>query len=179
MSAASGTAGLAACQPASLRVTINANAAGGAAGSTYYPVNFTNTSGSACGMYGYPGVSLVTAGDSAARQIGAAAQRNPAFGQQPVRLAAGGVAHAWLQVAEGGKSTTKWEDLPPVSAVNPIRAVKPGATVLLSGTDNRKQEQVVLASQRYGRGKALAMPIQDSFLWYMNPKLPVSDNEGK
>jgi uncharacterized membrane protein len=86
-----------------------------------------------------------------------------------------GAVYPVTQVAEGGKSTTKWEDLPPVSAVNPIHAVKPGATVLLSGTDNRKQEQVVLAYQRYGRGKALAMPIQDSFLWYMNPKLPVSD----
>src|ERR1035441_9385001 len=114
MSAASGTAGLAACQPASLRVAINANAAGGAAGSTYYPVNFTNTSGSACGMYGYPGVSLVTAGDNAGRQIGAAAQRNPAFGKQPGRLAAGGVAHAWLQVAEAGNY--------PPSACKPVTA---------------------------------------------------------
>jgi uncharacterized membrane protein len=86
-----------------------------------------------------------------------------------------GVVYPVTQVAEGDKSATKWDDLPPVSAVNPIHAVKPGATVLLSGTDNRKQEQVVLAYQRYGRGKALAMPIQDSFLWYMNPKLPVSD----
>jgi hypothetical protein len=126
MSAASGTAGLAACQPASLRVAINANAAGGAAGSTYYPVNFTNTSGSACGMYGYPGVSLVTAGDNAGRQIGAAAQRNPAFGKQPVRLAAGGVAHAWLQVAEAGNY--------PPSACKPVtahwlRVFAPGQTV--------------------------------------------------
>jgi uncharacterized membrane protein len=79
------------------------------------------------------------------------------------------------QIADGGKSTTRWEDLPPVTAVNPIHAVKPGATVLLSGTDNRKQEQVILASQRYGRGKALAMPIQDSFLWYMNKTVAVTD----
>jgi hypothetical protein len=126
MSAAAGTAALAACQPASLRVAINANAAGGAAGSTYYPVNFTNTSGSACGMYGYPGVSLVTAGDNAGRQIGAAAQRNPAVGKQPVRLAAGGVAHAWLQVAEAGNY--------PPSACKPVtahwlRVFAPGQTV--------------------------------------------------
>jgi hypothetical protein len=86
-----------------------------------------------------------------------------------------GAVYPVTQVAEGDKSTTKWSDLPPVSAVNPIHAVKPGATVLLGGTDNRKQEQVVLAYQRYGRGKALAMPIQDSFLWYMNPKVPVGD----
>jgi len=128
MSAASGTAGLAVCQPSALRVTIDANAAGGAAGSTYYPVDFTNTAGSACGMYGYPGVSLVTAGDNAGRPIGAAAQRNPAFGQQPVRLAAGGVAHAWLQVAEAGNY--------PPSACKPVtahwlRVFVPGQTVAL------------------------------------------------
>jgi hypothetical protein len=47
--------------------------------------------------------------------------------------------------------------------------------VLLSATDNRRQEQVVLAVQRYGRGKAIAMPIQDSYQWYFNAKLPVGD----
>ena len=96
---APGLNGLAACQSASLQVTVNASQAGSAAGSTYYPVEFTNTSSSACGMYGYPGVSFVTAGSSAGTQIGAAAQENPAFGKLAVRLAPGGVAHAWLQVA--------------------------------------------------------------------------------
>ena len=39
-SAASGTAGLALCQPSSLQVTVNTSQAGGAAGSTYLPVDF-------------------------------------------------------------------------------------------------------------------------------------------
>ncbi|MGH3257619.1 MAG: DUF4232 domain-containing protein [Streptosporangiaceae bacterium] len=94
--------GLAVCQSGSLRVTVNTAAAGAAAGSTYYPVDFTNTSGSACGMYGYPGVSFVTAGSGTGAQVGAAAQENPAFGKLAVRLAPGGVAHAWLQVAAAG-----------------------------------------------------------------------------
>jgi hypothetical protein len=98
--AASGTAGLALCQPSSLQVTVNASQAGGAAGSTYYPVDFANTSSSPCGLYGYPGMSFVTAGDGGGSQIGAAAQENPGFGKVPVRLAAGGMAHAWLQVAQ-------------------------------------------------------------------------------
>ena len=55
-----------------------------------------------------------------------------------------------------------------MSSVNSIRLVKPGATVLLTGIDNRKQDQIVLAYQRYGRGKAIAMPIQDSWLWRMD-----------
>ena len=69
-------------------VTVNASQAGGAAGSTYVPVDFSNTSGSPCGLYGYPGMSFVTAGDGSGSQIGAAAQENPSFGKVPVQLAA-------------------------------------------------------------------------------------------
>jgi hypothetical protein len=98
----SSASGLAVCQSSSLHVTVNAAAAGAAAGSTYIPVDFTNTSGSACGMYGYPGVSFVTAGSGAGTQVGAAAQENPAYGKLAVRLAPGGVAHAWLQVGTAG-----------------------------------------------------------------------------
>ena len=50
----------------------------------------------------------------------------------------------------------------------PVRRVKPGATPLLTATDDDRQEQVVLAYQRYGRGKAVAFPIQDSWIWKMD-----------
>jgi hypothetical protein len=107
-------------------LTVTCSEAGTAAGSTYYPVDFTNASSSACGMYGYPGMSFVTANDSSGRQIGAAAKQNPQFGRQPVRLAAGGVAHAWLQVADAGNY--------PASACQPVtarwlRVFTPGETV--------------------------------------------------
>ena len=94
----SGVAGLAACRSASLKVTVDDSQASGAAGSTYYPLDFTNTSATACQLYGYPGVSFVTAGTGAGQQIGAAAQRSRAFAKVTVRLAPGGAAHAWLQV---------------------------------------------------------------------------------
>lgn len=81
-------------------MTVDTSAADAAAGSTYYPLDFTNTSSAACAMIGYPGVSFVTAANGAGQQIGAAAQRNPGFSTTAVRLAAGGQAHAWLQVAE-------------------------------------------------------------------------------
>jgi hypothetical protein len=89
---------LAACRTASLRITIDDSRASGAAGSTYYPLNFTNTSAAPCGLYGYPGISFATAPASTGAQIGAAARRNGAFAKVAVRLAAGGTAHAWLQV---------------------------------------------------------------------------------
>ena len=105
---------LATCRSTSLRITVDVSQAGGAAGSTYYPVNFTNTSASACRMYGYPGMSFVTADANTGRQIGAAAQRDPQFGKQTVRLAAGGAAHACLQVADAGNY--------PASTCRPVTA---------------------------------------------------------
>jgi uncharacterized membrane protein len=88
----------------------------------------------------------------------------------------GGVGHAVTQLgATEQASAAIWDKLPGVTSVNVLRAVKPGGTVLLSGTDERKREQVVLAYQRYGRGKAIAFPIQDSWLWQMHADIPVDD----
>jgi hypothetical protein len=66
--------------------------------------------------------------------------------------------------------------MPALTSVNPIRAVKPGATILLTGiSSENQQEQVVLAFQRYGRGKALALPVQDSWVWKMDATIAVED----
>jgi hypothetical protein len=72
-------------------------------------------------------------------------------------------------------SAARWNSLPVLTSVNPLRAVKPGATVLLSGADERRREQIVLASQRYGRGKSLAFPVQDSWQWQMHATIAVED----
>jgi hypothetical protein len=124
----SGAAGLTACGASSLQVAVDAGQAGGAAGSTYVPVTFTNTSSAACGMYGFPGVSFVSADDSAGHQIGAAAQENPQFAKQSIKLQAGGVAHAWLQVAEAANY--------PASSCQPttahwLRVFAPGQTAAI------------------------------------------------
>lgn len=118
-------ASLAACKTTALAMTVNGNSAGGTVGSTYYPVDFTNTGSTACTMAGYPGVSLVSAADHTGQQIGAAAQRNSQFGVAVVRLAPGGRAHAWLQVAQAGNY--------PESACRPetahgLRVYPPGET---------------------------------------------------
>jgi len=93
-----------------------------------------------------------------------------------VRPTRAGASFPVTQVANDEKSSaTKWADMPSVSAVNSVRQVKPGATVLLTAADDRHQDQIVLAYQRYGRGKAIAMPIQDSWLWRMDAKVAVND----
>jgi hypothetical protein len=120
----SGAAGLAACSTASLLITVDDSQAEGAAGSTYYPLNFTNTAAKPCELYGYPGVSFVAA--RAGAQIGAAARRNGAFAKVAVRLTPGGTAHAWLQVTVAANY--------PASICQPVtarwlRVYPPGETV--------------------------------------------------
>jgi hypothetical protein len=85
------------CRTVVLAVSVNAEQAGVAAGSTYLPLNFTNTSGTACEMNGFPGVSLVTAPQG--KQVGATGAHARSFGASRVVLEPGHSAHAWLQVA--------------------------------------------------------------------------------
>jgi uncharacterized membrane protein len=87
-----------------------------------------------------------------------------------------GEAHAVTQLgANEQASAAQWSSMPGVTTVNVVGAAKPGATVLLSGTDERRREHIVLAHQRYGRGRALVFPIQDSWLWQMHATMPVDD----
>ena len=61
-----------------------------------------------------------------------------------------------------------------VTSVNRVPRLKPGAITLLEGTSGTYR-QPVLAYQRFGRGLAVAMPIQDSFRWYMDATVAVED----
>jgi uncharacterized membrane protein len=97
------------------------------------------------------------------------------FAELSARPTRAGAVFPVTQIAETDEaSTTKWEGMPQVSTVNPVREVKPGATTLLTAA-GLGRDQIVLAYQRYGRGKTIAMPIQDSWLWKMDAKVPVND----
>ena len=86
------------CTTADLRGSIGAP--NGAAGTFYYPVQFTNVSATACVLQGYPGVSVVASPGGA--QIGPAATRIPTFSPRPVHLAPGQVAHAPVLLPDPG-----------------------------------------------------------------------------
>ena len=47
------------CPSSVLKANVDTAQGGAAAGSNYVPIDFTNTSGSACTLDGYPGVSFV------------------------------------------------------------------------------------------------------------------------
>lgn len=76
-------------------LTASLGRGGAAAGSVYYPMEFKNTSGATCSLYGYPGVSFVTASGA---QVGAAATEDPVYPRRLVTLAPGSTAHAVLQI---------------------------------------------------------------------------------
>jgi len=59
--------------------------------------------------------------------------------------------------------------------VNRVDAVKPGATVLLMGTDESRAERPMLIFQRYGRGKTFAFLPQNSWVWQMHSTIAVDD----
>jgi uncharacterized membrane protein len=92
---------------------------------------------------------------------------------QPTRA---GQAHAVTQLGDTEQaSAERWKSMPPLTTVNTIEALKPGATALLSGLDDRRRERVVLAFERYGRGKSIAFPVQDSWHWQMDASISLED----
>ncbi len=99
------------------------------------------------------------------------------FAEVDVELTPFGRTHAAIQLAASMEaSAARWNSLPAISTLNPLTAVKPGASTLLVGrAEETSDPLVVLAYQRYGRGKALAFPVQDSWLWQMHADIPLED----
>ena len=89
-----------------------------------------------------------------------------------------GLTHPATQLGQDDNEAVRelWESLPPVTTLNPITRLKPGATGLLTGgPEDDRDRQVVLAYHRYGRGKVIALPIQDSWTWQMHADIPLDD----
>jgi len=91
-----------ACTTPELAVRLGTNGSG-AAGSIYYPLNFTNKSGHACTLVGYPGVSAV---NGSGGQLGSAAGRDTTTPAKTLTLANGATATATLQIADVGNYPT-------------------------------------------------------------------------
>jgi hypothetical protein len=81
--------------------------------------------------------------------------------------------------ATSTESETRFRALPLLSSVNGVTRVKPGALTLLSGEPEGDAgggaSRIVLAFQRYGRGRAFAFPIIDSWRWQMHADVAVDD----
>jgi hypothetical protein len=117
---------VAACATSALHVSVPSGSGNAAAGSSYYPIQFSNTSSSPCTLYGYPGVSFV--GAVGGGQIGAPATRNSALAAKLISLSPGQTVHATLQVVDAmnypsggcGLVTAHWLKIYPPNQTAPL-----------------------------------------------------------
>ncbi|HEX5831112.1 MAG TPA: hypothetical protein VFY16_09035, partial [Gemmatimonadaceae bacterium] len=127
---------------------------------------------------GYAGTPLA---DVLPLQLGAPGGETPAPVLATLRVTPtpAGRAHAALELADTeDASAERWRTLPALTAVNQGRGVKPGASVLLTGAAGENGSggtRPVLVSQRFGRGVALALPVQDTWMWQMHADMPLAD----
>jgi hypothetical protein len=113
------------CPVTSLRLTVGAP--NGAAGTIFYPLDFTNVSGSACTMFGYPGAAFVSAPGGGL--IGAPARRRPPAATAQVTVGPGATAHATLAVSDvlignncQHRVPVKWVQVYPPGQYSPLFA---------------------------------------------------------
>lgn len=110
-----------ACTAADLGAWVAASQGNGAAGSIYYPLQFTNLSRHACAMRGFPGVSAI---DRNGHQLGSPARWATGVAARTVVLAAGATAHTILRYSDVEVSTAPGCD--PVFSTFELRVYPPG-----------------------------------------------------
>jgi len=87
-----------------------------------------------------------------------------------------GQENAVTQIADTeAASVARWPQLPLLTTINASLALKPAASKLLNGVDERNRDYPVLSVQKFGRGRTMAFPVQDSWTWQMHASIPVED----
>jgi Protein of unknown function (DUF4232) len=148
----------AACTAAALRIRLDTAAAGVAAGTDYVPLEFTNTSSQPCELSGFPAVAL-TSGVSG-QQIGTEAAVDRSVRATAVLLKPGGIAHAWLGIADVANL--------PAKTCRPVTAA--GFRVVVPGSES--------ASYLAHRVPACKEPAQDGGILVVRPVQPGAARRG-
>ena len=109
------------CTAFGLGVWVAAGQGNGAAGTIYYPLEFTNLSGHTCSLFGNPGVSVLNA---QGKQLGSPANWESTTPPSTVILAPGATAHTMLAYHDAAVSTEPGCD--PVNTAVLLRVYPPG-----------------------------------------------------
>jgi len=110
-----------ACQASQLGAWIGLAQSNGAAGTIYYPLNFTNVSEHKCSLHGFPGVSAIARNG---HQLGSPASWSARVAARTVVIAPGATAHTILQYRDVEVSTAPGCD--PVNTAVVLRVYPPG-----------------------------------------------------
>jgi uncharacterized membrane protein len=81
-----------------------------------------------------------------------------------------GRTHAVTRLNEDRSLSAKaWEELPPITVLEVLPQIKPGATVILEGRSltDKKRTVPLLAEERYGRGRTMVLTASDTWRWRM------------
>ena len=148
----------AACTAAALHIRLDTAAAGVAAGTDYVPLEFTNTSSQPCELTGFPAVAL-TSGVTG-QQIGTEAAVDRSVRATAVLLKPGGIAHAWLGIADVANL--------PAKTCRPVTAA--GFRVVVPGSES--------ASYLAHRVPACKEPAQDGGILVVRPVQPGAARRG-
>ena len=86
-----------------------------------------------------------------------------------IRVSDYGLNHPLMQLnPTGEENITLWDDLPPLTEYNYVAEPKVGAIVLAEGVpESGRDRPVLLAYQRYGRGRTMAFTTSSSWRWQM------------
>lgn len=104
------------------------------------------------------------------------ARVDPILTQVTVRPTAEGYGHPMGQLSADGAGAPGWEKLPPLTVLHPIFHTKPGASTILEGLSADLAEPItVLAEQRFGRGRAMVLNVQNAWTWQMHQDIPPED----
>jgi hypothetical protein len=109
------------CSANDLGVWLALGQGNGAAGTIYYPLEFTNLGNHTCYLYGYPGVSAL---DRNGHQLGSPASWGSLRGARIVNLAPGATAHTLLAYHDAAVTTEPGCD--PVYSALDLRVYPPG-----------------------------------------------------
>lgn len=92
-----------------------------------------------------------------------------------LKITPDGLRTAFLQFSSNALENEKlWDTLPPLIGFNPVGSAKPGATVLgVHPLSQKGRDKVLMATQRYGRGRSMILATSTSWKWQM--KLPSTD----
>ncbi len=104
------------CSASDTQVWLGDGEGGGTAGTTYYPLEFSNVGRQTCTLYGYPGVAAYR---GALKQVGPAASRSTSA-HSTITLTPNATAHVLLGIRDWGAVCSK-----PV-AVDGLKVYPPG-----------------------------------------------------
>ena len=115
------SAAVPACTAGDLGAWVAVSQGNGAAGSIYFPLQFTNLSRHACAIRGFPGVSAI---DRNGHQLGSPASWDHVVPARTVVLAPGATAHTILRWSDVAVTTTP--GCHPVFSTFELRVYPPG-----------------------------------------------------